>query len=57
MLSEIVVWVEQRPKSWQYAIDELIRNGNLSRASLDTMKSIFEIENGLGAIRSSPHAD
>lgn len=49
MLSEIVDWVEQRPKSWQYAIDELIRNGNLSRASLDTMKSIFETENGLGA--------
>ncbi|MRG45690.1 AAA family ATPase [Chitinophaga sp. SYP-B3965] len=47
MLSEIVDWVEQKPHSWQIAIDRLIRKNNLSRVDLDEIKNVCKTENGL----------
>lgn len=47
ILTDIIDWVETKPQFWQYAIDKLIRNNNLTPDDLSLLKEICKAETGL----------
>jgi len=47
IVTDIVKWVEKKPKFWQIAIDRLIRNNTLSPSDINELKEICKIENGV----------
>lgn len=54
IVTDIIQWVEEKPKFWQIAIDRLIRNNTLSSTDITDLKEILKTENGLS---KTPYKD
>jgi len=50
ILQDIINWVEDKPKFWQVAIENLIRNNQLTDLDLSNLKEICKVENGLSEL-------
>jgi len=54
ILSDIIDWVESKPKFWQIGVDRLIRNNELTKLDVSELKEISKFESGLSRITFLP---